>query len=68
VSGTYPAGITPKEVEAVIEVERRAEAPADSQAARHVQGTMAVLIVSMEADERKHAGLLRGLLSSGSRS
>jgi predicted transcriptional regulator/rubrerythrin len=67
VSGAYAAGITRKEVEALIEAERRAEAQADSQAARHLQGTMAILIASMEADERKHADLLRGLLTSGFR-
>jgi len=67
VSGAFAAGITRKEVEALIESERRAEAQADSQAARHLQGTMAILIASMEADERKHAELLRGLLESGFR-
>jgi uncharacterized protein len=67
VSGAYAAGITRKEVEALIESERKAEAQADSEAARHLQGTMAILIASMEADERKHAELLRGLLSSGFR-
>jgi uncharacterized protein len=67
VSGAFAAGITRKEVEALIEAERRAEAQADSQAARHLQGTMAILIASMEADERKHAELLRGLLVSGFR-
>jgi uncharacterized protein len=65
VSGAFAAGITRKEVEALIEGERRAEAQADSEAARHLQGTMAILIASMEADERKHADLLRGLLESG---
>jgi uncharacterized protein len=67
VSGAYAAGITRREVEALIESERRAEAQADSEAARHLQGTMAILIASMEADERKHAELLRGLLTSGFR-
>jgi uncharacterized protein len=67
VSGAYVAGITRREVEALIEAERRAEAQADSEGARHLQGTMAILIASMEADERKHADLLRGLLDSGFR-
>jgi uncharacterized protein len=67
VSGSYAAGITRKEVEALIQSERRAESQADSQVARHLQGTMAILIASMEADERKHADLLRGLLTSGFR-
>ncbi len=67
VSGAYASGITRKEIEALIEGERRAEEQADSQSARHLQGTMAILIASMEADERKHADLLRGLLDSGFR-
>jgi uncharacterized protein len=67
VYGAYAAGITRKEVEALIEGERRAEAQADSELARHLRGTMAILVASMEADERKHADLLRGLLTSGFR-
>jgi len=68
VSGAFASGITRKEIEALIEGERRAEAQADAESARHLQGTMAILIASMEADERKHAELLRGLLESGFRS
>lgn len=67
VTGAYASGITRKEIEALIEGERRAEAQADSESAQHLQGTMAILIASMEADERKHADLLRGLLSTGFR-
>jgi hypothetical protein len=67
VSGAYASGITRKEVEALIEGERKAEAQANSESARHLRGTMAILIASMEADERKHAELLRGLLQSGFR-
>jgi len=67
VSGAFASGITRKEVEALIESERKAEAQADSELARHLQGTMAILVASMEADERKHAELLRGLLISGFR-
>ncbi len=67
VSGAFASGITRKEVEALIEGERRAEAQADSQSAHQLQGTMAILIASMEADERKHAELLRGLLAHGFR-
>lgn len=67
VSGAYASGITRKEIEALIEGERRAEAQADSASAHRLQGTMAILIASMEADERKHAELLRGLLNSGFR-
>lgn len=68
VSTAYASGITRKEVEALIEGEQRAEAQADSASARHLRGTMAILIASMEADERKHAELLRGLLETGFRS
>jgi hypothetical protein len=68
VSSAFASGITRKEVEALIEGERRAEASADAESARHLQGTMAILIASMEADERKHAELLRGLLEAGFRS
>lgn len=67
VSAAFASGITRREVEALIESERRAEAQADSEPARHLDGTMAILIASMEADERKHADLLRGLLDRGFR-
>ena len=67
VAGAYASGITRKEVEALIEGERKAEAQAGSASSHRLQGTMAVLIASMEADERKHAELLRGLLNSGFR-
>ena len=67
VSGAYASGITRREIESLIEGERRAETQADSTSTRHLQGTMAILIASMEADERKHADLLRGLLDSGFR-
>ena len=65
VSGAFASGITRREVQALIEGERRAEAQADAASARRLQGTMAILIASMEADERKHADLLRGLLETG---
>ena len=67
VSEAFASGITRKEVEALIEGERRAEAQADSSSTGHLRGTMAILIASMEADERKHAELLRGLLDAGFR-
>lgn len=67
VATSFASGITRREVEALIEGERRAEAQADSASARHLHGTMAILIASMEADERKHADLLRSLLTSGFR-
>jgi len=67
VSSAFASGITRKEIEALIEGERRAEAQADSESAQRLGGTMAILIASMEADERKHAALLRELLTSGFR-
>jgi uncharacterized protein len=68
VSSAYASGITRKEIEALIEGERKAEAQSDAGSVRQLRGTMAILIASMEADERKHADLLRGLLDSGFRS
>jgi uncharacterized protein len=67
VTGAYAAGITRKEIESLIESERRAEAQADEGLAHHLTGTMAILVASMEADERKHTELLRGLLQQGFR-
>jgi uncharacterized protein len=67
VSGTFVSGVTRREIEALIEGERKAESKAGSEAARQLRGTMAILIESMEADERKHTELLRGLLESGFR-
>ncbi len=68
VSSAYASGITRREIEALIEGERRAESRAGSSSARQLRGTMAILIDSMEADERKHTELLRGLLETGFRS
>jgi hypothetical protein len=65
ISAAHASGVTLEEVGALIEGERQAEAQADTQMVRHLGGTMALLIASMEADERKHAELLRGLLESG---
>jgi predicted transcriptional regulator len=59
------SGITRGEVASLIAGERRAEAGADTVHARDLGGTMSLLIASMEADERKHAELLQGLLDSG---
>ena len=65
VATSLASGITPREVHALIENERRAEAASEIDIARHLGGTLALLIASMEADERKHTELLRGLLASG---
>ncbi len=65
ITSAHASGVTVEEVGSLIERENEAEAQADSQMVRHLSGTMAVLIASMEADERKHADLLRGLLEGG---
>lgn len=65
ITSAHASGVTVEEVGSLIERENEAEAQADSQMVRHLGGTMAVLIASMEADERKHADLLRGLLEGG---
>ncbi|MDE1821094.1 MAG: hypothetical protein KGJ23_09745 [Euryarchaeota archaeon] len=61
----HASGITRREVQALIEGERRAEAQAATELTHHLGGTMALLLASMEADERKHAALLQGLLATG---
>jgi len=65
ITSAHASGVTVEEVGSLIERENEAEAQADTQMVRHLHGTMAILIASMEADERKHADLLRGLLESG---
>ena len=65
ITSARASGVTAEEVVALIQRENEAEAQADTQMVRHLSGTMAVLITSMEADERKHADLLRGLLEGG---
>ena len=65
ITSAHASGVTVEEVMALIQRENEAEAQADSQMVPHLRGTMAVLIASMEADERKHADLLRGLLEGG---
>ena len=65
IAEAHASGITRREIEVLIEGERRAEAGADVVTSRDLGGTMALLIASMEADERKHADLLQGLLNSG---
>jgi predicted transcriptional regulator len=65
VSGTFAAGITRQDVERLIEAERIAESSAGPNPTQRLRGTMAILVGSMEADERKHTALLRALLDSG---
>jgi hypothetical protein len=61
---TYASGITPKDVERLIQKEQAAE-KGGPNFSRWLGGTMALLVDSMEADERKHDELLRGLLNHG---
>lgn len=61
---TYASGITPKDVERLIQKEQAAE-KGGPDLSQWLGGTMALLVDSMEADERKHDELLRGLLHSG---
>jgi hypothetical protein len=65
VVGAYASGVTRREVELMIQAERRAEAQAGTDLASRLGGTMSMLVASMEADERKHAELLQGLLATG---
>ncbi len=59
---TQASGITPKDVRDLIQGEERAESEIGPGLRGRVKGTMALLLASMEADERKHSELLRGLL------
>jgi uncharacterized protein len=59
------SGVTKREVEQLIEAEREAESGGDSALLKEFGGTMALLLESMEADERKHTELLEGLVRSG---
>ncbi len=65
VSGAYASGITRRDVESLIEAERRAESHEAGEGFQELRGTLAVLVESMEDDERKHTALLEGLLRSG---
>lgn len=61
---TYASGITKRDVERLIEADKNAEKEG-ADLSRWFGGTMGLLAASMEADERKHDELLRGLLASG---
>ncbi|MCI4345850.1 MAG: hypothetical protein L3K07_03760 [Thermoplasmata archaeon] len=65
VTGTRASGISRQDVEALIRSERRAETGPEPALARKLEGTLALLIESIEADERKHDALLSGLLETG---
>jgi predicted transcriptional regulator len=60
----YASGITRRDVERMMEREHAAEA-GGQEFSRTLGGTMGLLAASMEADERKHEVLLKGLLASG---
>ncbi|HYM40676.1 MAG TPA: hypothetical protein VEY12_11155 [Thermoplasmata archaeon] len=63
---THASGITRRDVERLIQKERAAE-EGGRDFSQHLGGTMGLLAASMEADERKHEELLKGLLASGFR-
>jgi hypothetical protein len=61
---TYASGIAPRDVQRLIQKEQAAE-KGGPDLSRWLGGTMGLLVESMEADERKHDELLRGLLDHG---
>lgn len=63
-ASAHASGITRRDVLQLIAKEKAAEA-GGPDLARWLGGTMHLLAASMEADERKHDELLRGLLDSG---
>jgi rubrerythrin len=63
-SSTYVSGITRRDVEKLIQAENEAEREGRNLS-RGLGGTMGLLAASMEADERKHDELLKGLLTAG---
>ena len=65
-AAAHASGITRRDVERMIEKERAAE-EGGRDFSRYLGGTMGLLAASMEADERKHEELLKGLLASGFR-
>jgi rubrerythrin len=65
VDRTFASGVTRADVEDLIRKESEAEQRAAVEIRKHVGGVMALLVESMEADERKHEELLKGLLARG---
>lgn len=61
---SYASGITRRDVEKLIEAEKDAEKEGPDLS-KWFGGTMGLLAASMEADERKHDEILKGLLASG---
>jgi predicted transcriptional regulator/rubrerythrin len=65
--GAYASGVTRAEVRELIERERKAESQLDAGLGPKTEGLLALLLESMEADERKHGRMLEELLDSGFR-
>jgi uncharacterized protein len=65
VDRTFASGISKADVEGIIRQEHEAEQRAAVEIREHVGGVMSLLVESMEADERKHEELLKGLLKRG---
>ncbi|MCI4331201.1 MAG: hypothetical protein L3K19_05070 [Thermoplasmata archaeon] len=63
----YASGITRREVRELIEGEREAESQLAESGGPRIEGLLALLLESMEADERKHGRMLEALLASGFR-
>jgi predicted transcriptional regulator len=64
-TGAYASGITPDDVRQLIARERHAEESSAVQLGEGLGGVVALLLQSMEADERKHEAILEGLLREG---
>jgi hypothetical protein len=65
VDQTLASGVTQADVEQLMRKEREAEQKAAWEIRRHVGGVMALLVESMQSDEKKHEELLKGLLAKG---
>jgi uncharacterized protein len=65
VDRSFASGVTREDVEDLIREEREAEQKGAKEIRHYVGGIMALLAESMEADERKHEELLKGLLQKG---
>ncbi|MCI4351138.1 MAG: hypothetical protein L3K15_06470 [Thermoplasmata archaeon] len=66
-TAAYASGITPDDVRQLIARERHAEEGSAVQLGDGLGGVVALLLQSMEADERKHEAILEGLLREGFR-
>jgi uncharacterized protein len=64
-TAAYASGITPDDVRQLIRRERHAEEGSAVEFGEGLGGVVALLLQSMEADERKHEAILEGLLREG---